>query len=149
MAWSVVSQTNLTGHLISQYYHYYHRDHHLNHDITMTELTIADLKENSVFYESLRDVGEVLIGEDTAQPLIAASSSGNDTLLRSLLSQPQWIEAMLEKPHYIYSGPSRSENVRRVSAMPVLNVQRCLMVAAKNGHARCCCVHVACLRNTP
>ena len=69
----------------------------------MAELTMADLKELPSSYDSIRDVGDVLIGEDTARLLIEASSSGNDTALQSLLSQPQWIKTILETPHSIYS----------------------------------------------
>ncbi|KAH8730361.1 ankyrin repeat-containing domain protein [Phaeosphaeriaceae sp. PMI808] len=99
---------------------------------------MADLKEFPSCYDSPRDVGEVLIGEDAARLLIEASSSGNDTAVQSLLSQPQWIETMLEAPHCIYneSRPSQGPNdVREVTAMRILNLERALTVAAQNGHA--------------
>jgi ankyrin repeat protein len=96
---------------------------------------MADLKEHASYYESLRDVGDVLVGEDTARPLIEASSSGNDTALRSLLSQPQWIKTMLENPYHIYGETEVSNNVRQVLARRMSNIERCLIVAAENGHA--------------
>jgi hypothetical protein len=55
----------------------------------MAQLTTADLKQHPTSYDSLRDVGDVLVGEDTARPLIEASSSGDDATLQSFLSQPQ------------------------------------------------------------
>jgi ankyrin repeat protein len=91
------------------------------------------------YYKSLRDIGEVLSGEDTAGPLIEESSSGNDTTLQSLLSEPQWIKAMLEEPDVIYSahgwGAGEKKDERQVLARPRSNIERCFMVAAKNGHA--------------
>jgi ankyrin repeat protein len=104
----------------------------------MAELTMADLKELPSSYDSIRDVGDVLIGEDTARLLIEASSSGNDTALQSLLSQPQWIKTILETPHSIYyeSRPSQGPNdVREVMAMPISNLERALRAAAGNGQA--------------
>lgn len=103
----------------------------------MAQLTMADLKELPSSYESPRDVGDVLIGEDTAHPLIEAASSGNDAALQDLLSQPQWTKTMLEQPHCIYyaSRPSQGPNdVRTVSAMHMSNLERALTVAAQNGH---------------
>jgi ankyrin repeat protein len=100
----------------------------------MAQLTTAELKEHPSSYESLRHVGDVLIGEDTARPLLEASSSGDDTTLQSLLSQPQWTKTMLEKPHVIYSRGG-SKDPRQVLAMPTSNVERCLTAAAENGHA--------------
>lgn len=55
----------------------------------MAQLTVTDLKELPSLYNSPRDVGDVLIGEDAARLLIETSSSGNDMALKSLLSQPQ------------------------------------------------------------
>ena len=105
----------------------------------MAQLTSADLKEFPSFYDSPRDIGDVLIGEDTARPLIEASSSGNDTALQSLLSQPQWIKIMLEKPHRIYElerDPSASPNgLRRVQAMRISNLEQALIAAAVTRHA--------------
>lgn len=104
----------------------------------MAQLTIGDLREYPSSYDSPRDVGDVLVGEDAARLLIEASSSGNDTALQSLLSQPQWIKTMLEKQHCIYSEdrPSQGPNdMRRVLAMPMSNLERALTVSAQNGQA--------------
>ncbi|KAF2675725.1 ankyrin [Lentithecium fluviatile CBS 122367] len=104
----------------------------------MAQLTMADLKDFPSSYDSPRDVGDVLIGEDTARLLIEASSSGNDTALQSLLSQPQWIKTMLEEPHCIYDErrPSQGPNdVRQVTATRMSNLERALTVAAQNGQA--------------
>ncbi|KAH3992253.1 hypothetical protein HBH98_228740 [Parastagonospora nodorum] len=100
----------------------------------MAQLTTADLSELPSSYESPRDIGDVLIGEDTARPLTEACSSGNDTTLRGLLSQPQWIKTMLEKPHVIYSE-SVLDDMHQVLAKPMSNIERCFTVAAQNGHA--------------
>ncbi|KAH4799604.1 hypothetical protein HBH61_226780 [Parastagonospora nodorum] len=51
----------------------------------MAQLTTADLSELPSSYELPRDIGDVLIGEDTARPLTEACSSSNDTTLRGLL----------------------------------------------------------------
>ncbi|KAG6356293.1 hypothetical protein INS49_015680 [Diaporthe citri] len=88
--------------------------------------------------ESSREVGDVPIGEDPARLLIEASSSGNDTALQSLLSQPQWIKTILEKPDTISSemrpleGPN---DVREVMVTPMSNLERALRAAAMNGQA--------------
>jgi hypothetical protein len=92
---------------------------------------MADLKALPALYTSSRGVGDVLVGEDPARPIIEACSSGNDTALWSLLSQPEHIKTMLEKPHVIYSADPRGQ----VLAMPILNLERALNVAAASGHA--------------
>ncbi|KAJ0120412.1 Ankyrin-1 [Diaporthe amygdali] len=104
----------------------------------MAQLTVTDLKELPSLYNSPRDVGDVLIGEDAARLLIESSSSGNGTALKSLLSQPHWIKIMLEKPHTIYyvARPSQGPNdSREVSAMRMSNLARALTAAAGNGQA--------------
>jgi hypothetical protein len=98
----------------------------------MSEPTKADLKDFPGLYASSRGVGEVLIGEDPARRLIEACSSGNDTALWSLLSQPQYVTTMLDKPHVIYTEPDPRG---KVMAMPIPNLERALTVAAQNGHA--------------
>lgn len=104
----------------------------------MAESTVADLKEIPSVYYSPRDIGDVLLSEDSARLLMEASSSGNDTALQNLLSQPQWIKTMLEKPHVIDSEYREKEgpnDVRQVSATRRLNLERALTKAAENGHA--------------
>ncbi|KAJ8115449.1 hypothetical protein OPT61_g2901 [Boeremia exigua] len=104
----------------------------------MAQSTAADLKPYPTGYESDREVGDVLLGEDKARPLIEASASGNETVLQSLLSQPQHVQTMLEKPHCIYvedrprKGPG---DVRSVAAMRRSNVERALLAAAEIGDA--------------
>lgn len=88
--------------------------------------------------DSSREVGDVPTGEDPARPLIEASSSGNDTALQNLLSQPEWIKTTLEKPDTISSemrpleGPN---DVRQVMVLPMSNLERALRAAAVNGQA--------------
>lgn len=104
----------------------------------MAELTIADLKDYPSGYDSPREIGDVLIGEDAARLVIEASSSGNDAALQNLLSQPQHIKTALEKPHTIYSEDRPREgpdDVRQVSAMRISNIERAVTAAAGNGHA--------------
>jgi ankyrin repeat protein len=104
----------------------------------MAQLTMADLKDLPSSYDSPRDIGDVLIGEDAARLLIEASSSGNNTAVESLLSQPQWIKTIFEKPHTIYYERRKSQgpnDVREVSAMRISNLERALTVAAQNGQA--------------
>lgn len=78
----------------------------------MAQLTIPDSKELGGSSNSPRHVNDVLIGEDAARLLIEASSSGDATALQSLLSQPQWMKTILEKPHTIYyeERPSNDPN---------------------------------------
>ncbi|KAK7730240.1 hypothetical protein SLS63_005810 [Diaporthe eres] len=65
-------------------------------------------------------------------------SSGNDTALRSLLSQPEWIKTTLETPDTVCSemrpleGPN---DVREVMVTPMSNLERALRAAAVNGQA--------------
>lgn len=104
----------------------------------MAQLTTADLKELPSGYNSSRGFNDVLIGEDAARPIIEAISSGDDTALQNLLSQPQWIKIMFEKPHTIYSESRPSEgpdDVRKVSAMRWSNLERAVTAAAANGQA--------------
>ncbi|KAH8785138.1 ankyrin repeat-containing domain protein [Diaporthe sp. PMI_573] len=104
----------------------------------MAQLTTDDLKELPGLYDSPRNVGDVLVGEDAARLLIEASSSGNNTALQSLLSQPQWIKTILETPHSIYyeERPSEGPNdVRQVMAARTSNLERALNAAAGNGQA--------------
>jgi ankyrin repeat protein len=104
----------------------------------MAELTMADLKPHPGTYQSSREVFDVLIGEDAALPLIEALSSGNNTTLQSMLSQPQWIKIALEEPHCIYfqDRPIDDKNhVRTVMAMPLSNLVRAIIIAARDGHA--------------
>ena len=106
--------------------------------VVMTELTMADLKPYPGTYQSSREVFDVLIGEDAALPLIEALSSGDNTTLRSMLSQPQWIKIALEKPHCIYfqERPIDDKNyVRTVMAMPLSTLERAIIIAARDGHA--------------
>ncbi|KAF2152514.1 ankyrin [Myriangium duriaei CBS 260.36] len=87
---------------------------------------------------STRDIWDVLEGDDTARLVIEASSSGDDKELQKLLSQPQWIKTMLERPETIYSDmdPKEAPNaVREVMAMPMFNLERALNAGAWNGHA--------------
>ena len=104
----------------------------------MAQLTAADLIPYPSCYDSDREVGDVLLGEDTARSLIEASASGNETVLQSLLSQPQYIQTMLENPHCIYAEERPREgpnDVRSVSAMQMSNVERALAAAAETGDA--------------
>jgi ankyrin repeat protein len=104
----------------------------------MAQSTAADLTDWPNSYDSSRDVGDVLLGEDTARLVIEASLSGDDTALQSLLSQPHWIKTMLETTHCIYREGEPKQNpdhVREVSAMPMSHLGRALDIAAQNGHA--------------
>lgn len=106
----------------------------------MQASTTADLHHFPKKYYSPRGIVEVLIGEDFALPLINASSTGDVSILRSLLSQPQWTAIALEKPHCIYYDSQKppstdTSEVREVLAMPISNLDRALKLASTNGHA--------------
>ena len=99
---------------------------------------LANLKPDPAMYESSREVFDVLIGEDVALPLIKALSSDDETTLRSMLSQPQWIKIAVEEPHCIYyqSGPVDDDyHMRTVMAMPMSTLERAIIIAARDGHA--------------
>lgn len=85
-----------------------------------------------------RDIYDVFEGEDPVRPLIEASKSGNDTALRSLLSQPEWIAKILEKTLFVFweSRPKQDpSDERKVTLTSASNLERALTVAAMNGHA--------------
>jgi ankyrin repeat protein len=99
----------------------------------MSELTTADLKPYPSSYKTPRNIGDVLIGEDTARELIEASSSGNNTAVQNLLLQPQWIKTIFEKQHRIYGELSGDEGLK--TARPQSNLEYASEIAAVNGHA--------------
>jgi ankyrin repeat protein len=102
----------------------------------MAEPTMADLKLLPSHYQSSRSRFDVLIGPDTALPLIEALD--DNTRLQSMLSQQQWTRIALEKPHCIYfqERPSNGKrDLRTVSAMPMLTLERVITIAAEKGHA--------------
>jgi ankyrin repeat protein len=99
---------------------------------------MANLSPNPKLYDSSRPLFDVLIGDDATLPLIEASVSDDDTILKSMLAQPQWTKIALEKPHIIYSERRRSKHendVRTVTARPMLNVERLIIKAAETRHA--------------
>jgi len=101
----------------------------------MPEPTVADLKPDAAWYRSSRPLWDVLVGKDTALPLINALSN-DPSALPDLLSQPEFDNIALEKPHCIF-GEYRSKKddgaERKVYAMPQLNVKR-LVTKAALGH---------------
>lgn len=127
--------------------HHHHHHYYYNtttpllpphHHIAMAQLTEADLNDSGGLYKSPRGFNDVLIGEDAAGPIIEAISSGDDTALQSLLSQPQWIKLMFEKPltiHYESRPRQGPDDVREVHAMRWSNLERAVTAAAANGQA--------------
>jgi hypothetical protein len=126
-----------------------HRYHHTF--CTMAPLTEADvkpqLKDWPTIYELAAGTGgdlqlfDVLLGEDTARPLMEASKAGDNATVQGLLSQPEWINKLSEKTHIIYGFHTRdesqvddSEPTRSVFATPMPLFQRALTAAALNGH---------------
>lgn len=102
--------------------------------IDMAQYSMEDLDDDPC---STRNIGDVLIGEDAARLLIEASSSGDDTALQSLLSQPKWAKIMLEEPHSIYneSRPRQgSDDPPKVSVRQIGNIERAFTVAVRNRH---------------
>jgi hypothetical protein len=103
------------------------------------ESTTADLdqRHNCSTYHTSRQLFDVLVGKDTAGPMVEAAASGDNSTLQILLAQPQWSNIMLEEQHYIYSQERerKDENdVRKVSGMGAKNLVRAIIKAAKNGH---------------
>lgn len=104
----------------------------------MQDIENTDLKASPALYQSSRARWDVLVGSDSALPLIEAISTRNTATLRDLLSQPAWTLIASEKPHCIYSEYRPSENesdVREVSAMPMSNLERAFICAANSNNA--------------
>ena len=102
----------------------------------MAEIDPADIKDFPSSYQSSRGLNDVLIGEDTALPLINTSSTGDITTLRDMLEQSP--EIALESPHRIYheDRPAKDKNdLRGVLAMKRSNLHQAILRAAENGHA--------------
>lgn len=101
----------------------------------MTKVDPAELCPIPSAYQSSRELNDVLIGDDSALPLIHASSVGDIATLRGFLVHSP--EIALESPHRIYQEdrPSNDENdVRGVLARKILNVAQAIFAAAENGH---------------
>lgn len=99
----------------------------------------SDLKKIPFAYPSTRAVGDVLIDEDTAAPLIEACSSADPSTLQDLLSQPQWTAIALHTPHRIYSEMGSNlqhDDSRKVLARPMSNLEHALDTAARSHHAQ-------------
>jgi ankyrin repeat protein len=118
-------------------YHHHHLSHHHRHNLNMAQFDKAVLVAGRS-YSSTRAIGDMLIGEDVARPIIEAISSGNDAALQSLLLQPQWIKIMLEKQHAITSEDRPSEgpdDAREVTINRISNLERAFTIATRNGQA--------------
>lgn len=96
------------------------------------------LGSSPALYETSRSYGEVLEGTDEAAALLEASASGDDEGLQGLLSNPDQVKIALDRPHRIYSkdsNPSGGDEGRRTMlAMPILNLDQAMRLAAENNH---------------
>jgi ankyrin repeat protein len=104
----------------------------------MAEATAADLSPHPSRYNSSRQLFDVLIGEDSALPLIEASSRGDVTTLKTMLVQSTWTEIALQSPHCVYSqdrAPADKSDVRGVLARKMLNLSRAIVKSVEGGHA--------------
>lgn len=113
--------------------HHHHLNCHHHHNLIMAQHLVVGRN-----YNSTRAIGDVLIGEDVAHPIIEAISSGNDMALQSLLLQSQWIKIMLDKQHAITSEDRPSEgpeDAREVTTSRISNLERAFIIAARNGRA--------------
>jgi hypothetical protein len=66
----------------------------------IVEVDPADLRDHASNYQLSRGLNDVLIGEDTALPLLNRRSAGDITTLRAILEQ--YLEIALVSPHRIY-----------------------------------------------
>lgn len=109
----------------------------------MAEIKPEDLKSAPWHYQSSRPISDVLIGQDTALPLLEASSTGNLTVVQNFLQDSPSIA--LESPHRIYmedhppaasaSAQSQTDNItRQVHARKISNINRAIYLAAEKGH---------------
>lgn len=107
----------------------------------MAEIKPEDLKSAPWHYQSSRPISDVLIGQDTALPLLEASSTGNLTVVQTFLQDSPSIA--LESPHRIYmedhlpAAPdqNRTDNItRQVHARKISNINRAIYLAAEKGH---------------
>ena len=98
---------------------------------------MADLEPGPGLYQSSRAKFDVLIGEDP--PSLSSRQSPRATILHyELYSRNHSGPRSLEKSHCIYmeDRPSINESdMRQVSAMSMLNLERAIIKAAVNGHA--------------
>lgn len=107
----------------------------------MAEIKPEDLKSAPWHYQSSRPISDVLIGQDTALPLLEASSTGNLSVVQKFLQDSPSIA--LESPHRIYmedhppAAPdqNRTDNItRQVHARKISNIKRAIYLAAEQGH---------------
>lgn len=111
----------------------------------MAEIKPEDLKSAPWHYQSSRPISDVLIGQDTALPLLEASSTGNLSVVQNFLQDSPSIA--LESPHRIYmedhppaasasaSAQSQTDNInRQVHARKISNINRAIYLAAEQAH---------------
>lgn len=117
----------------------------------MAEIKPEDLKSAPWHYQSSRPISDVLIGQDTALPLLEASSTGNLSVVQKFLQDSPSIA--LESPHRIYmedhppaassgSAPDQNQDenrtvnntTRQVHARKISNINRAIYLAAEKGH---------------
>lgn len=110
----------------------------------MAEIKPEDLKSAPWHYQSSRPISDVLIGQDTALPLLEASSTGNLSVVQKFLQDSPSIA--LESPHRIYmedhppaassaSAQTQTDNItRQVHARKISNINRAIYLAAEQGH---------------
>ncbi|EMF10986.1 ankyrin [Sphaerulina musiva SO2202] len=110
----------------------------------MAEIKPEDLKSAPWHYQSSRPIFDVLIGQDTALPLLEASSTGNLSVVQNFLQDSPSIA--LESPHRIYmedhppaassaSAQTQTDNItRQVHARKISNINRAIYLAAEKGH---------------
>lgn len=88
-----------------------------------------------MFETSSRAIGDVFEGTDAAAALMEASASGDNRRLKCLLSQPNEIQTMLERPRRInYIDRRDDKSVWNVSVSPIPKFEWAIRIATKKGH---------------
>jgi ankyrin repeat protein len=101
-------------------------------------MTHAEFRALQFPDQSSNPIGEVLVGENVAAPLIEAASTGNLHRLQNMLDDPSWVEIALRKQQYIYRQTRPAENrddVRAVATEEHRGIEIAVLAAAKNGRA--------------
>jgi ankyrin repeat protein len=101
-------------------------------------MTYTEFRAQQFPHQSSNPIGEVLVGENVAEPLIEAASAGDLSKLQSMLEDSSWVEIALRRQHYVYREMRPAENkddVRAVATEECRGVVKAVLAAAKNGHA--------------
>jgi ankyrin repeat protein len=100
-------------------------------------MTYAQFRAEQFPHQSSNPVGEVLVSENVAAPLIEVASAGDLLKLQSMLEDPYWVEIAWRCQKYVHreDRPAKhKDDVRAVAIEERRGVQEAVVAAAENGH---------------